>query len=191
MSHAALHLVTVRMLYDHAFARAVFADAHAATAGLELTPREIDWLTAVDPRAYRTDAERRARSLSALLEEYPVSCALTLRDGERPVDALPRLDAFFSSPTFHDAIQGERSLGLAFGVFLAELETGDRRTANAWRLLEEALPASPLLSIWRRLGMTSPFTMPTLGLGGCWPLAFRSIGCPTRPWQKSSHSLST
>ena len=111
MSHAALQRVLVRMLYDPALVRAVYRDAEAALAGVDLSPAERTWLTAADPRAYGTDPWRRARSLKALLEEFPVSAALS------PGGAAS-LDAYFSSAAFHEAVQARRSMALSFGDWL-------------------------------------------------------------------------
>ncbi len=111
MSHTALQRVLVRMLYDPALVRAVYRDAEAALAGVDLSPAERSWLTEADPRAYGTDPWRRARSLKALIEEFPVSAALC------PGGAA-RLDAYFSSDAFHGAIQARRSMALSFGDWL-------------------------------------------------------------------------
>lgn len=111
MSHIALQRVAVRMLYDPAFQTSVYADAASALAGLDLTADERAWIAKPDPRAWRTDSNRRTRSLIALLEEYPASVAAS--DGG--VDAL---DAFFSSKAFHTCVQEGGSLADAFGWWL-------------------------------------------------------------------------
>jgi len=128
---AALQRVVVRMLHDPAFAQAVFAGA-----GLpELTDAERGLLLASDPRAYRTDPYRRSRLLQALIEEFPCATALVSRGGR----ALDRVDAFLSSPDFHQAVQGRRSVALAWGCWLgvrapgvAALEHAVAR-ARRWR----------------------------------------------------------
>lgn len=111
MSHQALQRVIVRMLYDPALADAVIAAPRAALAGVDLNDAELGWLTEADPRAFKTDPYRRARSLRALLEEYPVSAALS---PGRP----QQLDRFFSSQRFHAAIQDRGSMATSFGDWL-------------------------------------------------------------------------
>lgn len=108
MSPVALQRVVVRMLYDAAFAEQIYSDAPMP----ELSERDRALLRAAPPGAFRTDPYRRARSLTALLDEYPASAALT---------GLPPLDAFFSSPSFHRAIQGRMSLAITFGAYLEPL----------------------------------------------------------------------
>lgn len=117
-THQALQRVVVRMLYDRPFAEAVFADPRAALEGgpcpVSLPEDAIAWLTATDARAYTTDPLRRTRSLTALLDEYLVSGAWALaRAGSGA------LDAFFSSPAFHQGIQHRRVMSLAFGEWLS------------------------------------------------------------------------
>ncbi len=117
MSHVAVQRVIVRMLYDAAFAERVYDDPGSALAGVDLTDAETAWLTASDPRAWRVDPLRRARTLKALLDEFSVSGALVMRGG----DGTRQLDRFLSSPAFHDAIQSRRSLPLTFGPWLVSL----------------------------------------------------------------------
>lgn len=104
----ALQRVIVRMLYDPAFVAQVYGGA----ALPELDAKSRALLVAVDRRAWGTDPLRRSRTLTALLEEFPVSAALV---------GVGRLDAFFSSPLFHRAIQSRQSLALAFGGWLSPL----------------------------------------------------------------------
>jgi len=124
VSHQVLQRVSVLMLYGALDVDAVIAAPRAALAalpdlaGLPLSEAELGWLAAADPRAFRTDPYRRARLLRALLEEYPVSAALSL--GE------PRaLEAFFSSRHFRGVVLGRGSSALAFGDWL--LSPLDRR----------------------------------------------------------------
>ena len=111
MSHLALQRVAVRMFYDPAFQAAVYHDATAALAGVELSAVEREWIAKPDPRAWRTDTNRRTRSLVAMLEEYPASVAAS----KGGVDAL---DVFFSSKAFHTCVQDGGSLADAFGWWL-------------------------------------------------------------------------
>jgi hypothetical protein len=134
----------VRMLYDPALVEAVYREPGPALAGLDLTEEERGWLVARDVRAWGTDPVRRARSLTGLLEEFPVSSAFVLRRGRegvvRPETEL--LDAFFSSAEFHACIGEGSSMVLAYATFLARGEQGgvvaDPRVAPLARL-EEAI----------------------------------------------------
>jgi hypothetical protein len=115
VSAVALQRVAVRMLFDAAFADAVYRDPDAALAGLPLTAAERGWLRHPDRRAWGADPLRRWRALTGLLEEYPVTGALARRvHGD-----FAGLDAFFSSSVFHGCIQARGSLALAFGDFVA------------------------------------------------------------------------
>lgn len=115
MAHLALQRVIVRMLWDPEFAERVRSQADVALAGEELTGEEIAWLKKPDPRAWRTDPQRRARTLHGLLEEFPASGLVAARH--------PRgvffLDRFFSSTTFHACVRDGASLALAFGTYMA------------------------------------------------------------------------
>lgn len=104
----ALQRVIVRMLYDPAFVEQVYTGAPLP----ELDPRSRALLLTVDRRAWCTDPLRRSRTLTALLDEFLVSAALV---------GVGRLDAFFSSPLFHRAIQSRQRLALAFGAWLLPL----------------------------------------------------------------------
>ena len=108
MSPVALQRVVVRMLYDASFAEQIYGE----TPMPELSERDRALLRAVPAGAFRTDPYRRARSLTALLDEYPASAALT---------GLPPLDAFFSSPSFHRAVMGRMSMAIAFGGYVEPL----------------------------------------------------------------------
>lgn len=114
MSHQALARVVVRMHFDPAFVEAVRRDPEAALAPLGLDPEEREDLLAVDPRAFSVDPLRRTRALRDLIEEYKTSSTLVLAATRR----IGSLDAFFSSPCFHDEVQRRGSLARAFAVFL-------------------------------------------------------------------------
>ena len=98
----------IRLLHDPTFAAALRGDADQALAGLELTGIERIWLTQATPAAWRTDPERPARVLAALVEEYPLTTHL----------APDRAAGFFASAEFHDAVQARGSLARAFGAYL-------------------------------------------------------------------------
>lgn len=101
----ALQRVTVRMLYDPPFVDRIYA----GFCPPEVSAEQYQMLISVDRRAWATDPHRRARTLTALLEELPASAALV---------GVGRLDAFFSSPAFHEAIQQRRVLALTFAIWL-------------------------------------------------------------------------
>jgi len=122
-----LQRVVVRMLYDPTFVLAVYDDAAAATADVDLTDAQRGWLTRPDRRAWTIDRERRARTLAALIDEYPATTA-----------AGDSVDAFFSSPRFHRAIQNRESLAPAYGDFLVEY-FGTRAWVSALARLERAI----------------------------------------------------
>jgi hypothetical protein len=111
MNPRALQRVVVRMLYDPALLEAVYSGAPVA----DLDAEGRAHLTRVDRRAWGTDPYRRTRTLQALIEELPVSAA---------VAGIDTLDAFFSSPDFHRAVQQRRTLVLAFAQWL-EPRVGD------------------------------------------------------------------
>jgi len=100
--------MVVRMLYDPKLVDQVY-DGDAVT-GLHDDARTL--LCAADRRCWSADPYRRSRSLHALIEEFPVSSALSGAD---------RLDAFFSSTDFHEAITERGSMALAFGHWVAGL----------------------------------------------------------------------
>ena len=138
MSHIALQRVMVRMLYDPEFASTVLADPSRALADVTLTAEEQGWLLGPDPRAWRVDSERPARSLASLLQRYPTSAALAVRSS----GGVERLLRFFGSSRFHQSIQSRGSMAIAFGDFLADLvesgEIADRRVLPLARL-EQAI----------------------------------------------------
>jgi len=140
MSVREVYRAMMRMLYDPAFALRVRGDGGTALAGADLTPEELGWLAGPDPRAWRTDKLRRWRTLTGLLEEFPVASALVLRRGRegslRPEPAL--LEAFFGHPLLHECLARGESLAPAFGRYLQEREhagvEADPRVAPIARL---------------------------------------------------------
>jgi len=118
VSFHALQRVTVRMLFDPGFAAAVFDRPQDALADVAISADELRWLTATDRRAWRLDPLRRSRTLLTLIEEFPVSAATVCSmDGQ-----ASRLDAFFSSAHFHEAIQTRLALVGAFGAFIVDAD---------------------------------------------------------------------
>jgi hypothetical protein len=109
----------IRLLHDPTFAATLRADADRALAGVDVTALERTWLTQAAPAAWRTDPDRPARVLGALVEEYP----LTTRLGP------DRAAGFFASAEFHDAVQARGSLAVAFGIYLGRDATDLDRDA--------------------------------------------------------------
>jgi hypothetical protein len=105
------------MLWDDRFAQEVFAAPAQALAGLELDDDERVALAQLDPRALRVDPLRRRRTLQALCAELPVSVALVLNELGR----ISRLDAYFQSAPFHQAMMARGSMFLAFTAYLRGL----------------------------------------------------------------------
>jgi hypothetical protein len=114
MSYHQLQRVVVRMLYDPAFVAQVFANPATALRDEDLTDQERRWLVEADRRAYAVDPLRRARTLTALIEEFPVSVQHLMQQ----TGQLALLDAFFSSTHFHACIQQRGSLAVAFSEYM-------------------------------------------------------------------------
>ncbi|MCA9541538.1 MAG: hypothetical protein KC620_21720 [Myxococcales bacterium] len=164
MTALALQRVVVRMLYDPALVDAVYADVAKALVDVPLTAAEQSWLVAPDRRRWAADPLRRTRGLQALLEEFPVASALAAGPGKAGT-----LDAFFSTPTFHDCIQQRGSLAMAFAAFLAAHGT----TVTLMARIEQAIarvrraPARPAIpptptpaSLWGRAPWADGFFAP-------------------------------
>jgi hypothetical protein len=128
MSHVVLRRVMVRLLHDPGFVRALHDDPDRALAGLDLDGDERRWLLATPPEAWCADAERPARVLAGLREEYPAATRL----------APERLQDFFAAPAFHGAVQQRGSLAAALGAHLAAHP--DARVSGVARL-EAAIAA--------------------------------------------------
>jgi hypothetical protein len=114
MSYQQLQRVVVRMLYDPALVAQIFADPATALRDEDLTDPERRWLVETDRRAYAVDPLRRARTLAALIEEFPVSVQQLIQQTGQP----ELLEAFFSSPHFHTCIQQRGSLAVAFSEYM-------------------------------------------------------------------------
>ncbi|MFN7147137.1 MAG: hypothetical protein ACK4YP_25435, partial [Myxococcota bacterium] len=106
MTPQAIQRFVVRMLWDPTLVERVYGGG--AVDGLDAAGRSL--LTAVDRRAWDTDPYRRARTLQALIEEYPCSVAEI---------GVAGLESFFASPAFHAVIADRGSLAGAFGDWLA------------------------------------------------------------------------
>lgn len=94
------------MLYDPVLVERIYRGD--PVVGLDMGSRAL--ITRVDARAWGTDPYRRARTLHALLEEFPASAAEV---------GVAGLDRFFGERAFHDAIATRGSLAVAFGQWLA------------------------------------------------------------------------
>ncbi|MFN0109706.1 MAG: hypothetical protein ACKVZH_12705 [Blastocatellia bacterium] len=116
MSYHTLQKLTVRMLFDEAFAEQVYGDSQQTLAGLDLTEAEREQLLNVDRRAWRHDALRQRRTLRTLAEEFKISTTIILAETR----SLASLEAFFSSRFFHSAIQDRGSLARNFAEFLLD-----------------------------------------------------------------------
>ncbi len=108
MSPQALQKMVVRMLFDPTLVDQVYDNA--PVEGLDELGRAM--LTQPDRRAWGTDPYRRPRALTALLEEFPASAAQA---------GVSRLDAFFSSPDFHQLCDTRGSMALSFGTWVESL----------------------------------------------------------------------
>jgi hypothetical protein len=105
VSPIALQRLVVRCLYDPALVDRVYSGA--PVPGLDAEAR--GHITRVDRRAWGTDPYRRARTLHALLDEFPASAAGL---------GIAGLDTFFGAPAFHAAVDAGTSLALAFGGWI-------------------------------------------------------------------------
>ena len=117
MSYRTLERIYVRMLFDPAFAARVYENAEAALAGLDLDEGERAQLVAVDRRAWAHDPLRRYRTLRILAEEFKASTTIALA----ATRSIASLDAFFSAPEFHAAVQERGSMAGAFVRYLERL----------------------------------------------------------------------
>ena len=70
MSARALQRVVVRMLFDPQLLDAVYADPHTALADEDVSFQEKAWLVKADPRQWRADPHRQARSLQGLIRSF-------------------------------------------------------------------------------------------------------------------------
>ena len=136
----------VRLLWDPALVDRVYAGA--PVPGLDAEGRAH--LTRVDRRAWGTDPYRRARTLQALIEEYPCSVAEIGAAGT---------DAFFGDAAFHGAIAERGSLADAFGGWLAPRAGPTVAIERALAGLRRAPPAQVPAGRIRR-GAVIPLEVP-------------------------------
>lgn len=130
MSPEALQRFVVRLLWDPALVERVYTGE--PVPGLDAEGRAL--LTRVDRRAWDTDPYRRARTLRALVEEYPCTVAEL---------GVAGLETFFGAPAFHDALQGRGSLATAFGAWIAPRAGPVVAIERAFVALRRAVPVTP------------------------------------------------
>lgn len=131
MRHGVVQRTVVLMGLDEQVA----VDLHRRRGLPWLNDDEAALLLRVDARAFRTDPLRAARLFAALLEELPVSVALTGVDVAR---------GFFQSKPFHHAILKDRLVVDAFGDWLFP-------RAGATAMIEQAIALARRRRARRRL----------------------------------------
>ncbi|MCP4806571.1 MAG: hypothetical protein GY913_01080 [Proteobacteria bacterium] len=115
MSHQDVARVTMRMLYDPVFARAVCAGEAELP---ELDDEERGWLAEVDERAWQVDPLRARRTLRALMDEFKGSSLLALAH----TASVRSVEGFFQSAAFHDAVQRRGSMSQGFEAWLGTID---------------------------------------------------------------------
>jgi len=113
-----VQLAVVRLLHDPPLVARVYAGEDLPG----LSPKEMAWLRAPDPRAWTADVARPGRVLHALVGEFPVAVA------ERGAEGLA---GFFSHPAWVDALGAGRPLAWAFGSWLGDRPYARLETAFA------------------------------------------------------------
>ncbi len=101
----------VAMMFDPGYA----ARVRDGREGAGLSARERAMLAGVDPRALTADPYRRARAVTALLDEYPVTIALIGVAGAEP---------FFASAEFRAIVNARGSMAIAFGRWVGKRAGG-------------------------------------------------------------------
>lgn len=127
---AELQRFVVRLLWDPALVERVYAGQ--PVPGLDAAGRAA--LTAGDKRAWGLDPYRRARTLQALIEEYPASVAEC---------GVAGLEAFFDTSGFHDAVMARGVLAMSFGEWLAPRAGPVCRIELGFVRLRRDRPAQP------------------------------------------------
>src|SRR5262249_12871534 len=125
-NHRAVQRALFRMQLDPSFA----ARLRAGEADAQLGPAELALLRAADPIALSADRDLRrlGQFLRNVSEEFTLSRA-----------AGGSAEGFPSSPEFHDAVQFDRSLPLAFGRYAERCSASGLPAAQAFAALESAL----------------------------------------------------
>jgi hypothetical protein len=123
-----IQCVLVGMLFDPEYAARVLGDAPMP----ELGDRERALLRSVDPRALGADPFRRARAVTTLLDEYPVTAAVL---------GLGTIERFFATDDFRRAVSERGSMAVAFGAWVGERAHGIGRLEAAMAVLRRAGPS--------------------------------------------------
>jgi hypothetical protein len=126
VNHRAVQRALFRMQLDPGFA----ARLRAGESDAALGAAELALLRAADPAALSADRDgrRRQQFLRNVTEEFSRACAA----------GVPA-DGFTSSPEFHAAVAGDRSLPLAFGRYAERCSAAGSRAQRALVALERAL----------------------------------------------------
>jgi len=126
VNHRAVQRALFRMQLDPGFAARLRAGESDAQLGAE----ELALLRAADPIALGADREQRRRRqfLHNVSEEFARSCAA----------GVPA-EGFTSSPEFHEAVQRDASLPLAFGRYAERCSETGSPSLRALVKLERAL----------------------------------------------------
>ncbi len=114
MSYHALQRTLVRLLHDPTLVERFKRSGPTVLEEPELTPDELSWLEAADPRAFTTDPYRQGRVLTSLVEELPTASLLA---SSRLAGGL---SDFFASVDFHQTVREDRPLRLGLGRHLAQ-----------------------------------------------------------------------
>lgn len=125
-----VHHAMVAMLFDPEYATRVRGDAAVA----ELSERERTLLRGVDARALATDPYRRARAVTVLLEEYPVTAAVL---------GIAAFERFFATEAFRGVVFGRGSMALAFGGWIGERAHGVGRLEAAVAHVRRSIDDAP------------------------------------------------
>ena len=125
-----VHHAMVAMMFDPEYAARVRSDAPPG----ELSPREHALLRAVDPRALATDRYRRARAVTVLVDEFPVTAAVL---------GVAAFERFFATEAFRSAVFGRGRMAIAFGGWVGERAHGIGRLESALAQVRRAIDDPP------------------------------------------------
>jgi hypothetical protein len=138
IDYRTLQRTLFRMQLDPVFAAAVMT-GDAAPTGLGDAEMELLRKAAITGILADPGGRRRAQILGNVGSEFALTLAEAAREG-RGVDVL---HAFPASEAFHEAIQAERPLPLAFGAWLREtLDGSTHGVAGALAVLENAMASA-------------------------------------------------
>ncbi len=142
--------VLVGMMFDPDYAARVLGDAPLP----ELSSRERLLLRGVDPRALGTDRYRRARAVSVLLDEFPVTATVL---------GVPAVDRFFATEAFRASVWARGSMALACGAWIGarahgvgRLETAIAHVRRHWAPRESGSSGAAVASPGRLRALVVP-----------------------------------